>query len=264
MLPTPKKRGRKPKYSIERPTYQNNEDDSEKEDVILCLPITIDDINDSNPSNLFIKSNATGQQHAENLTEISSIAKNINFNNIETHVIKFDKNTRCWWCHHSFETNPIQLPENYMNSHFTCIGNFCSFNCVKAYNLNLNDMQVEKRNNMINVMYYQMYNKVEEIVPAPHWITLKDYGGVLTIDEFRDLNNTKKSFVVLNPPITSRQMQIEESYKLDQIKSVNIKTVSQLYNNNQPTDYVIKRNKELPKSHLNLEKTLGLRIVSLT
>lgn len=77
--------------------------------------------------------------------------------------------------------------------HYQTDGIFCSFNCCLAF--------LESSENINNTIYrysksllYQMYGDVNgednlEIIPAPHWRTLKSFGGNLSINEFRDSFN---------------------------------------------------------------------------
>jgi hypothetical protein len=262
-----KKKGRKPKVQdTKKNTTINDKVDSDQENIIYHLQLTMSDINESNnTSNIFLKSQDSQDDFHNNVDIVSSVIDNININKIDTHVITFKENTRCWWCHHTFDNEPIQLPEDCIGKTFSCIGNFCSFPCVKAYNLNIHDTNVQKRDTLINILYYNMYNVITPILPAPHWTTLNEYGGILSIEEFRKASkNYEKSYIVLKPPIISRQMQIEESYRVDKFKEVSMNQVSKLYLDMDNTmDYTIKRTKKLPTSDLNLESTIGLRRVSL-
>jgi hypothetical protein len=76
-------------------------------------------------------------------------------------------------------------------------GIFCSFNCCMAY--------IDAPENKHNPLYrysetllLKMYNKlvssdtkynVPEILPAPHWRLLEEFGGHLTIEQFRETFN---------------------------------------------------------------------------
>lgn len=73
-------------------------------------------------------------------------------------------------------------------------GIFCSFNCCMAF--------IDAPENKQNPIYQyskslllKMYNdlnhneKIQEIMNAPHWRTLTDFGGHLTIEQFRDSFN---------------------------------------------------------------------------
>ena len=66
-------------------------------------------------------------------------------------------------------------------------GIFCSFNCCYSW------IQENKHNSLYNLsetLLLKMYNDFTgtiDLVPvkAPHWRNLKEYGGTLSIDEFR-------------------------------------------------------------------------------
>ena len=38
-------------------------------------------------------------------------------------------------------------------------------------------------------IYHTMTNNISEILPAPHWRKLKEYGGDMTIEDFRNSFN---------------------------------------------------------------------------
>jgi hypothetical protein len=279
---TKKKRGRKPKnFNNMIPKSDANvisEDsiNSEEEKVIFHLPITMSEINNNdNDTSIFLKPEKPGQKlqlqklkssEDSDSTEllkssIISTQTNLCLNNVNkilTHNLNFNKNTKCWWCKNCFDSPAVQLPEDYYNNTFYCIGNFCSFNCMKSYNLDLNDTLTYKRDSLINLLYFKTYSDTKTITAAPHWITLQEYGGNLTIEQFREnsLTNTIE-YLVLHPPLISRQMQIEESYKLNKLKEVPIDKINKIYSEID-SEYTIKRNKPIQSSQLNLESTMGI------
>lgn len=69
-------------------------------------------------------------------------------------------------------------------------GIFCSFNCCRAYiKDNKHNNLYEHSDNLLIKLYKDMNNqsvKNIKINPAPHWRLLKEYGGHLSIEEFRD------------------------------------------------------------------------------
>lgn len=72
-------------------------------------------------------------------------------------------------------------------------GIFCSFNCCIAY---INDMENTKNplyknsESLLLKIYYDIFgNNISEIIPAPHWRTLQDFGGHLSIEDFRNSFN---------------------------------------------------------------------------
>jgi len=153
---------------------------------------------------------------------------------------------------------PVQLPEDYYNNTFYCIGHFCSFNCTKSYNLDLNDLLLWKRESLLNLLYYLTYSEYKYIEPSPHWLILEEFGGILSIDDFRHNSIVNvKDYLILHPPLISRQIQIEESYKINKLREVPIDKLNKIYSDIN-NDYMIKRNKPISNAHLNLENTMGL------
>jgi hypothetical protein len=79
--------------------------------------------------------------------------------------------------------------------YFETDGVFCSFNCCKAF------IEDNKHNNLYinsNILLVKMYNdmfgkNINYITPAAHWRLLKEYGGYMTITEFRE-NFNKASY----------------------------------------------------------------------
>jgi len=265
--PILKKRGRKPKNKliVQSSTIIEEPIDTEKEVIITYLPITVDDFNDK--ESVFIKS----EKHIDNNyietnekiektemlsdTDIQSF-NGIYINKINIHNININSETKCWWCKHSFNTPNIVLPEQYYDGVFYCIGNFCSYNCAKAYNIDLHDINIWKRESLINLMYYMTYNIHKKIEPAPSWLILSDYGGCININEFRknfEVNNSE--YLLLHPPLISRQMQIEESYKIGNTNTSN--KLDKLFSSDNTLS--LRRSKPVETTQLNLEMTMGLR-----
>ena len=96
----------------------------------------------------------------------------------------------CWWCCHCFENTPCTLPTRYdpLRKRFTFTGIFCSWNCVKSYNNNMNDHKRYERNTFLSLLIQQLYdiNTSLRLKPAPPRECLKMFGGYLDIDEFRN------------------------------------------------------------------------------
>jgi hypothetical protein len=216
--------------------------------------------------NIFIKSEniKSDNQNISNESENKS-SNGIYINKINVYNIEIKQETKCWWCKNSFDTPNVILPEHYYDTTFYCIGNFCSYNCAKAYNIDINDTLLWKRESLINLMYYMTYNCFKNIIPAPSWLILKEFGGFVSINEFRKNFETNNSdYILLYPPLISRQMQIEESYK--KINSSGpINKIDKLLNK----DYSLKRNnpiesssflfkkKDNDKSVINLQKIMS-------
>ena len=131
----------------------------------------------------------------------------------------------CYWCRHPFDTTPIGCPIDYKpkiisrtyNSEIskdtfsvsesiprtTTITNpsivnatvpesyetdgvFCSFNCVLAFaqENKLNPMY-SRSISLINRIYMDVAEKGSVLTPAPSWRLLEEYGGNLTIEDYR-------------------------------------------------------------------------------
>lgn len=282
IIPPIKKRGRKPKNKIIENKPSDSPINSEEEPIIVHLPISLEDVvnvsNDDDSSlqnKIFIKSEkdllkqpkpvinntAIGEEQLlkqinQKLMETEKIfmlGKSVN--KVNVHNIKFKQGTKCLWCKHTFDTPSVELPEDYFNLTFYCTGNFCSWNCAKSFNIDINDSATWKRESLLNLMYFKTYGEFKEIVPAPSWLMLEDFGGLLNINEFRKLfEYNNKDYLVLHPPLITRQLQIEESYK----KSNNNNMMANKLENIYDGDLVLKRNKPIESNNYNLEKTMGL------
>lgn len=277
-----KKRGRKPKNKIQEIiTLKEESTDSEKEVIITYLPININDLdvhseNDEKENDIFIKSESYFSEN-NNINEDKKLSCNLSnsseseykstsinnaFNKINVYNIEFDENTKCWWCKYKFTTPRLSLPEQYYNDTFYCTGNFCSWECMKAYNIDTNDNYIWKRESLINLMHYLTYGNFKEIKPASSWLTLKDFGGNLSISEFRkNFEIVGSDFLVLHPPLVSRQMQIEESYKKTPVSGVVVNKLDKLLFDGT-NNLILKRNKPIETSQINLEKSMGLKRIT--
>lgn len=120
----------------------------------------------------------------------------------------------CWWCCFPFETRPVPIATHYHKGTFKVCGNFCSFNCAKAYLLK------SKRNNInavsLNVFMYKKMtgsDKYTAIVPAPPREMLKIFGGPFTIEKFRQASLELNEYKVLPFNCISTNEHIEESVR---------------------------------------------------
>ena len=104
---------------------------------------------------------------------------------------------RCFHDHHTFDDAPVGIPIKYnptkrtensgINDYYETWGNFCSFSCCLAYirkHKHVNDMFANSEP-LLYSMYNDIYNAEMDITAAPSFELLKDYGGKVTIDEFR-------------------------------------------------------------------------------
>jgi hypothetical protein len=225
------KRGRKPKNKNIQPKFINNKDDEDMP-IIVHLPIKLNENN-----------NFCCEKKVEPIKK-QKIVKSYK----EVFKIKFDNNSKCWWCRYSFDNEKVELPENYYNDYFYCIGNFCSYNCATAYNIDQNDENVFKRQSLLHLQYKKVYNEYKKIKSSPSWKILKEAGGNISIEEYRkNLITNDENYLYLKPPMISRISYIE-------------KTSSQILMNEN--DYALRRTKPLKSKNYSLEQSIGLKILA--
>jgi len=173
----------------------------------------------------------------------------VNFLNKDTNLWNETTNISCWWCCHKFDNIPVGIPEYIITNKNTyyLFGCFCSFNCMMAYNIDLNDNKIWERQANI----YQLKNKIDpenkiSIHPAPPRQTLEMFGGLLSINEYR------QTFFVLNreyrhiyPPMISIIGVIEEINR-------DISGVTKIKIDKSSDNLIIKRKKPLIKQSNNL------------
>lgn len=99
----------------------------------------------------------------------------------------------CWYCRHNVPTDwhPLGIPIKYNkeNNAFECDGVFCSFNCIVAYLAEHNQYRYKDSTVLLLMMYRHIFNKhrdITKISPSPSWKLLKEYGGHLSIEEYRN------------------------------------------------------------------------------
>lgn len=166
----------------------------------------------------------------------------------------------CWWCCHSFDGIPLNMPYKHdeLRNKFYTAGNFCSWSCMKSYTI---DKYGVNKGGLIcgNIvmMRRKMFNKLGHVKPAPNRFRLVQFGGDLTIEQFREnltMDTGKAVNVEVQPMIDVAIPFISNTKKMDEIN----KSTS---NNNA---LKLKRNKPLKRSHNNLESALGLIITPKT
>ena len=85
----------------------------------------------------------------------------------------------------------------YSNNKFLLEGIFVVL-IMLSYSIDIRDNEHWKRKSLINYFYYKTYGKYKNILPA-HIKSLEDFGGPLTIEQFRnDLILNSKEYLLLN------------------------------------------------------------------
>jgi hypothetical protein len=157
----------------------------------------------------------------------------------------------CWWCCHQFDNVPLGIPEFINKDTYYLFGCFCSFNCMLAYNSDINDYKIWDRQSNI----YQMKNKIDidnkiMIQNAPPRQTLKLFGGPLSIMDYRqNFFMVNKEFRHFFPPMVSIIGMIEEENR-------DLSGNKKVQYNKSYEHTLVKRKKPLP----NKSSTLNIMI----
>ena len=141
------------------------------------------------------------------------------FNYFENWIEKTD--IKCWWCCHNFDTLPIGYPVAYNNAlgKFRVKGVFCSFSCMLAHAKEIKDFKVKLY--LIKHLYKKLTGHCNILFKeAPPKTVLKDFGGHLTIEEFRQLSNEHKTYSMIVYPMYQSRDYIAE-VDLTNIRQIN-------------------------------------------
>ena len=116
----------------------------------------------------------------------------------------------CFWCCHSFTSQPVALPSHILDEVWSMYGNFCSPECATAYLFKERiDANVQwERYALLNSLYAEdaevPVGSPRGIRPAPPREVLRMFGGSMDIREYRALVHEKRLRVdVLTPPMVS-------------------------------------------------------------
>jgi len=199
--------------------------------LILFLPVHSSDLKDNkdifNDESLFIQKKDVIEVPAERDTIIFDNIKVNTFNTIKPKESYFSSgnfsyiqrgkwprkvNIRCWWCTYPFDTVPCGIPFSYNSdiTEYKVFGCFCGFNCAFGYLLSHIEDKKWEKTSLLHLLYKDIHGKYEPIDPAFPKEVLIDYGGTMTIEEFRNESSKQKvSCGLVVPPIVSVDPQIE-------------------------------------------------------
>ena len=109
----------------------------------------------------------------------------------------------CYWCCHKFDTMPLFLPVKYDSKRdtFEIYGNFCSWSCMKAFNINSKSASAYRRCTIIQLLHKRLYGMTQKIPCAENRYKLKLFGGNMTIDEFRERGYVPDKTVMFRPHV---------------------------------------------------------------
>jgi hypothetical protein len=167
----------------------------------------------------------------------------------------------CWWCCHSCHSTVLNMPishDEYKNV-FQTFGYFCSFECMKAYNLHDNDSNKCIRSSLISLFRQKSYANFDKIAIAPPKQLLKIFGGSMSIESFRSSFEDTSMYVIHYPPIIPIAHIVEKQNNFKWIKhdETNEKLHEQQTMNNNPIK-IKKKHSEPIKTQNPLEMVLGI------
>lgn len=178
----------------------------------------------------------------------------------------------CWYCCHPFDTQPLPMPIKH-DSHrdvFHVMGTFCSWACMKAYNLESSSYMKYMNANNITLFHKRCTGELRRIRPAPPKQALKVFGGAMSIEEFRAASEQGLEYAVLPPHVivhnhsimetdTARAHKSRNAPKPDLAAVVCFKDVS-----TKNETLRLKRPKPLQSNRNLLERTMGINALMRT
>lgn len=117
--------------------------------------------------------------------------------------------TLCWYCCHPFDTQPLPMPIRYDDRRdlFHVVGSFCSWGCMKTYNLDSCSYMRHVNSTFITLFHKRCTGKLQGIRPSPPRLALEAFGGTMSIDEFR---RCEKVYQILPPKMIMHRPVVEE------------------------------------------------------
>lgn len=167
----------------------------------------------------------------------------------------------CWWCVHKLPSDPvIHLPVKFIpkTKTFHTIGNFCSWECAKAYSMNSTSYKIYEIQSLLSYMRLRSLGKYVPLYAAPKQCLLKCFGGTLTIEEFRSYRGKVEPTVEykeqkqLQPVILASNPANQSNPNMRKMDAIEHATAS------GPT-MKLKRTKPLERSKSKLESALGIK-----
>jgi hypothetical protein len=140
---------------------------------------------------------------------MGGVTRHDGVNIFHMHNIENKKDVACWHCCEQFDGHGIPLPRLYDPNEniYHVFGHFCSPSCCKAYVLEHVTFDRGQHMNVLVRMLREVYGIHERVIEAPPRISLKRFGGMFDIQEFRNMHNV---CAVCQPPFVSYCMVIEE------------------------------------------------------
>jgi len=144
------------------------------------------------------------------------------------------------------------------------MGQFCSWECMKAWNMDSKKISTPEINQLITLYKKRVVGKITPVRPAPSRYALKLFGGSMTIQEFR--NGAKNMWIKLPnsnyyPLIVNKYKEITSKEKRKESTIITEESKIDDINSSESTtdDLRLRRPIPLKKAKNNLETLMGLK-----
>jgi len=133
---------------------------------------------------------------------------------------------KCWHCVHAFSGVPCQIPMHaFESAAVNMLGNFCSWSCAVSWIIERKMHTTSDILMHVNVAASKQNVKLP-IARAPPTYFLEDFGGCMSIDQFRAIGIDSIPVKVLTEPCLSYPIAIE-GWKQDDQKVLTTKMSGQ-------------------------------------
>ncbi len=145
----------------------------------------------------------------------------------------------CWWCCHPIPTDVpvLHMPYALKNDQFLTKGQFCSWECMKTYNVRNESYTSCRIADLITLYRKRVYGHIESVAMAPDRYTLEAFGGPLSIEEFR--SGLTRAWLALPNEVYTKQ---------------------QVFQKPVDGELVLKRNKPLRRDKNSIKNALGITL----
>ena len=172
-------------------------------------------------------------------------------------------NIDCLWCNYPFDNQPFGIPIKKIGAKYQMFGNFCCAECAASYIFEmpfLNDCEKTESYSLLNYIYNE--EQSDGIKFAPSKLSLKRFGGRLTIEQYRNnLRSLNKDYNIIIPPLTSIIPNIEETNISKNLTNISSGILNDSIVSKTGELLRLKRMKPLPDSNNTLEACMNLKLL---
>jgi hypothetical protein len=167
----------------------------------------------------------------------------------------------CWWDCNSFDWEPTVIPIRKIGKTFHVIGCFSSPECAAAYIFESGKRygDPQRMYSWLHILYKREVNgQIVRISPAPKRESLQMFGGIYSIEEFRQkYSNYSVTVRIVMPPIKPVNAYVEE---VDKEYKVNRKFIPMDKNRVEKAQSDLRLKRKQKKNNENtLEKFMNLK-----